>query len=374
MTTRPLSAAVVDLDDADGLLAADRLGLLRAASMAGAQVRATAAALDESELDSLRSDTPPRTIVWVAGHGTAETAGTMLAVQLGRSVGAPIVVASEAPPWIGALDVMVVAGDDPGDPALVTAAATAVRRGARVIVVAPYEGPLRDATAGRSVALPPRLPVPDDFALPRYLAAGLAVLHVIAPGFSVDLAAMADELDAETFRNSAGRDTFANPAKSLAERLRDRQVAFAGDSAATLALARHACTAMLRIAHHTVAAVGLADALSAIGSGWGRDAGSVESSIFHDEEIDGPLPQRTRTIVLTTDADRPAVSARLRGFDDVDVVNANDVPDVPEVREQGGISEPGSGTTPGSTRPEQQLALLAVRLEMAAVYQRLVRG
>ncbi len=374
MNTSPLSAAPVDLDDPEGLLAADRLGLLRAASMAGAQVRATAEAFAEGVFDSVRSDSPPRTIVWVARHGNAQTAGAMLAAQLSGSIGAPIVVASEPPPWIGALDVLIVAGDDAGDPALVTAAATAVRRGARVIVVAPYEGPLRDATAGRSVALPPRLPVPDDFTLARYLAAGLAALHAVAPGFSVDLAALADELDAEASRNSAGRELFTNPAKGLADRLRDREVVFAGDSAATLALARHASTVMLRIAHQAVAAVELADALVAIGTGWGRGAGAGTTSIFHDEEIDGPLPARSRTIVLTTDAERPAVSARLRGFDDVHVVNANDIPDVSEVREQGGNSEPGSATMPAAARPEQQLTLLAVRIEMAAVYQRLVRG
>ena len=76
-------AATVDLDDVEGLLAADRNGLLRAASMAGAQVRATAAALDEGVLDPLRADQPPRTVIWVAGRGTAETAGTMLAAALG---------------------------------------------------------------------------------------------------------------------------------------------------------------------------------------------------------------------------------------------------------------------------------------------------
>jgi len=157
--------AAVDLDDAEGLLAADREGLLRSASMAGAQVRATAAALDEGDLDPLKSDQPPRTVIWVAGRGNAETAGVMLSAMLGGSAAAPIVVASEVPPWIGALDVLVLAGDDPGDPALVSAAATAVRRGARVAVVAPYEGPLRDATAGRSVSLAPRLWVRDDFNL-----------------------------------------------------------------------------------------------------------------------------------------------------------------------------------------------------------------
>ena len=105
-----------------------------------------------------------------------------------------------------------------------------------------------------------------------------------------------------------------------------REVVFAGDTPATLTLARHACTVMLRVAQQTVAAVGLADVLVALGSGFGRSSG--EASIFHDEEIDGPLPQRARTIVLTSDADRPAVSARLAGFDDVSVVNANDVPEL----------------------------------------------
>ena len=61
-------AAHVDLDDAEGLLAADRNGLLRAASMAGAQVRATVAAFDEGALDPLRADQPPRTVIWVAGR------------------------------------------------------------------------------------------------------------------------------------------------------------------------------------------------------------------------------------------------------------------------------------------------------------------
>ena len=148
------TSAVVDLDDAEGLLAADRDGLLRAASMAGAQVRSAAAALDEGDLDALKADQPPRTVIWVAGRGTAERAGAMLAAAVGGAVAAPIVVVPDAPLWIGALDVLILAGDDPGDPTLASAAATAVRRGARVVVVAPFEGPLRDATAGRGGGAP----------------------------------------------------------------------------------------------------------------------------------------------------------------------------------------------------------------------------
>ncbi len=365
--------ATIDLDDAEALLAADREGLLRAASMAGAQVRATAAALDEGDLDALRSGEPPRTVVWVTGRGNAAAAATMLSATLGGSVSAPIVVAPEVPPWIGALDVLILAGDDPGDPALVSAAATGVRRGARIAVVAPLEGPLRDATAGRSVSLAPRLWVREDFGLVRYLAAGLAVLEVVDSGLRIDLAAMADELDAEAFRNSAGRELFTNPAKTLAQRMSGRDVVLAGDNAGTLTLAHHAAATMLRIAQRPVAAVGLADALVALHAGLGGgSAADREQSIFHDEQIDGPLSRRVRTFVLTTDAERPVVMARVGALDDIDVINAEDVPESPDVPETPATSE--AVVAPPSGRPEQQLALLAVRLEMTATYLRLVRG
>jgi hypothetical protein len=352
-------AAAIDLDDAEGLLAADREGLLRAASMAGAQVRATAAALDEGVLDPLRSDMPPRTVIWVASRGAAETAGLMLAAALGGSTAAPIVVAPEVPPWIGALDVLVVAGDDPVDPVLVSAAATGTRRGARVIVVAPQEGPLQDVTAGRAVVLAPRLRVPDDFGLARYFSAGLATLHVVDPGMQVDIAGLADELDSEALRNSAGRELFTNPAKTLADRMSGRDVVLAGDKPATLALAWHAGAVLLRVGHQPVAAVGLADLVVALHGGIGSTAANYETSLFHDEELDGPLPARIRAVVLAADDERPAIAARLAGYDELDVVSAKDVPDV---------------ATPAGGRLEQQLATLAVRLEMTAVYLRLVRG
>ena len=362
--------SIVDLDDVEGLLAADRDGSLRASAMAGAQVRATAAALDEGDLDQLRSDVPPRTVIWVAGRGNAETAGSLLAAALGGSVAAPIVVAAEVPPWIGALDVLVVAGDDPGDPALVTAAATGVRRGARVVVIAPYEGPLRDATAGRSAALPPRVWVPDEFGFCRYLAAGLAALHVVDPGLRVDLAALADELDAEALRNSAARDLLTNPAKALAERMSGCEVVLVGDNAATLVLARHIAAVMLRVAHRPVAAAGLADALVALRGGIGN-ASDRERSIFHDEQIDGPLPPRVRTFVLATDAERPVVVARVAGMDDVDVIAAEDVPEASAL-DTSDVAPAPAGAGPG--RLEEQLAMLAVRMEMTAVYLKLVRG
>jgi hypothetical protein len=171
-------------------------------------------------------------------------------------------------------------------------------------------------------------------------------------------------LDTEALRNSAGRELFTNPAKTLAERMSGHDVVLAGDNVATLALARHGAAVLLRVAHRSAAAVGLGDALVALRTGLGASGADYERSLFHDEQIDGPLPQRVRTFVLTTDAERPVVVARVSGFDDVDVINAENVPDVPET----------AAAPPTGARTEQQLAMLAVRLEMTAVYLRLVRG
>jgi hypothetical protein len=328
--------------------------------MAGAQVRATAAAVDEGALESVAGGSRPRSLTWVAGRGAANTAGVILAAVFGGVAGEPIVVASEPPPWIGPLDVMVVAGDDPGDPALVTAAASAVRRGARVVVAAPYEGPLRDATAGRSAVLEPRLPSPGEFGLCRYLAAGLATISGVDAGVRTDLTLLADELDAEALSNGPAREMITNPAKSVAARMSGRQAVLAGDSTSTLALARHASVQFLRIAGRAVAAAGLSDALVGLGNAAADRFADPVVALFHDEEFDGPVAERQRVLALVLAAERPAVTARLSGLDDVDVVGVGD------------SGEPGQPPRTAST--EQQLAILALRLEMAAVYLRLVRG
>jgi hypothetical protein len=275
------------------------------------------------------------------------------------------VLAADSLPWIGPLDVLVVAGDDPGDPVLVSAAATAVRRGARVVVATPYEGPMRDATAGRAAVLAPRLWVPEEFGLCRFLAAGLATLAAVdpatAPADTVHLGAIADALDAEALRNSVSREVFTNPAKALAERMSNRPVVLAGDGQATVALARHAVAVLLRIAGRPVAGAGLADAMVALRPGSVAGYSDPVDSLFHDEEIDGPLPTRPRVLALTLDAERPVLAARIAGMDGVDLVGVEDV------GEAGSVPESNSSTA-------QQLATLAVRLEMAAVYLRLAGG
>ncbi len=223
---------------------------------------------------------------------------------------------------------------------------------------------MRDATAGRAAVMEPRLRVPDEFGLCRYLAAGLAALQSVDPRLRMDLAALADELDAEALRNSASREVFTNPAKALVERMARRRVVLAGDCAATLALARHGSSVLLRIAHQVSAAVGLADALVALRDAPGAGFADPTDALFHDEEIDGPVAERVRVLALALDAERTVVASRVTGLDDVDIVGIEDVPDVPN----------DTSAPVDVQRAEQQLAILAVRLEMAAVYLRLVRG
>ena len=68
---------------------------------------------------------------------------------------------------------------------------------------------------------------------------------------------------------------------------------------------------------------------------------------------------RLRVLVLTLNAERAIVAARTSGFEDVNLVGAEDISD-PSATGIGGV--------------DQQLGVLAVRLEMAAIYLRLVRG
>ncbi|HZC89602.1 MAG TPA: TobH protein, partial [Mycobacterium sp.] len=152
--------------------------------------------------------------------------------------------------------------------------------------------------------------------------------------------------------------------KALVERMSRRRLVLAGDCAATLTLARHGCTVLLRTAHEVAAATGLTDALLALHAGAGAGFADPTEALFHDEEIDGPIAERLRVLALTLDAERTVVASRIAQFDDVDIVGAEDVPDLPD----------GRRALPGAQRVEQQLAILAVRLEMAAVYLRLVRG
>ncbi|MGX7731973.1 tobH protein [Rhodococcus sp. 2H158] len=356
-------SSFLDLDDTDALIDADVDGILRFAALGGAQIRATAAAVDEQILDRLHG-LHPRSVVLVCGDARAARAAELVVAMLAARSAVPLVTAPVTPPWVGPLDVVVVAGDDAGDPQLAESVAAALRRGAEVVVDAPDEGPIRAATAGRAMLLPPRIRVPGAYSLLRHLAVFLAVVVAMEATRTASavppLADLADSADAEAGRDQPGSEVFHNPAKALAARIQSRRVALAGDSAVTAALARHAGESLLQVAGVIASASALSDVLAARDRLIARPPASGEpyDPFFHDEQLDGPVPAPpARVFVLSVEEDRRQAERRAAALPDMELVSvvgefeAKAVPPVPE-----------------------QVAVLAVRFEMAAAYLRLVGG
>jgi len=354
MTVPRAATAIIDsaaLDDTAGLLAADHDGRLRGAASAGALVRAVAMAVEEGAFERLRGNTV-RSVVLVAPRGPARHAGVLLQALFGALSAVPLVHTAQTPRWVGALDVVLVAADDAGDPELAESVARAVRRGAEVVLAAPEEGLLAPAGAGRALLLPPRVRVPHGMGMLHFLAVGLAVLAALQVATTPNLAALADELDAEAERNQAGRELFANPAKSLALRCAGRRLVLAADDPASGALAEYVAASLLQHAGVVAAAVQLAEALAAQSHQRHRsESGPAVDPIFHDPEIDGPLPDLPmRVVLLGTTAEEGRLRARGAALPDHELAVAT--------IESGALQEDASA----------ELLLLAARCESAAVY------
>ncbi|MEU6583214.1 tobH protein [Nocardia sp. NPDC046763] len=370
---------VIDLDDVASLEAADAGGVLRSAASGGAQVRATAAALSEDALTRL-TDLRPRSLVLVSGSGRAARAAALLIAALGDRTSMPLVPATSIPPWVGPLDVVLVAGDDAGDPRLAEAVDRALRRGAEVVVAAPDEGPMRAAAAGRATILAPRVRVLDHNRMLRYLAAGLAVLTTIDPHrigpLVPELNALADLLDEEALRDGPQHEAFHNPAKTLATRMQQRKhLVLAGDSGAATVLAEHGAEVLLATAGQTATAVTLSEAVAAHGrlvAAAGVAAPGFDP-LFHDEQLDGPAPvEQVRVFVVSADPDEVTVRRRLAVFgSDAGLVDTNLITVDTEVATVAAEAE--GQTAPAVQGGElEKLAVLALRLEMAAAYLRLL--
>ncbi|RDH13136.1 hypothetical protein [Tsukamurella pulmonis] len=363
---------VADLDDPAGLIAADEGGHLRAAALAGAQVRAVATAVDEGALAQL-DGLAPRAVVVVCGAGpAAAAAGFVEALTAGR-FDVPLVRSTELPPWVGALDVVVVCGFDAGDLVLARAVAVASRRGATVVVAVPLEGPVAEAAAGRAADLSPRLRVPERFGFVGVAAALLAVLGRLAgldrgaePGQGF-LFTLAETLDDEAVRGAPDRDVASNPAKRLAARMTGRRVALTADTAPGLAIAEHAASQALTLGGQVVAAVGFADVelatpeLAATPSGGALETrgDAAVDPLFHDPFLDGPAAQTPlRVLILTTEERAPLVEARLRALPEVEALPVDEGTD-------------RAAAPAGPHADALALLALAVRFDLASVYRRL---
>lgn len=361
-----IGTAGVDIDDAGALEAADVGGRLRGAFTAGAQARAAASALAAGDLDGLRG-LAARSLILVGGRGAAaravRAAAALLAAPAGApgAFGVPVVVADTAPDWAGALDVLVVCGEDAGERLLAEAVGVGVRRGAEVVVVGPEEGPLGEAAAGSALFLRPLPMFPADAAFVRHLTACVAVATAVS-GRDLGLDAVADALDDAALGSRVGCESFVNPAKSLMLRHAGHAAVWAGTGGMTAALAAHAAAEMVR-AGVPVAAADLADVTvgaRTVGFGAGGPAGPVDD-IFHDEMIDGPAPRPTRVFVPVLGADPGTLRAvAALGADPVRAFSApEDIGPGEATGDRDGVRAPG---------PLTELAVLAQRIELAAAY------
>lgn len=342
--------------------AADRAAmvLFEVAAHGGAQARAIGAAASGgalAELESLR----PRALISVAGAGDGARGADVFAAVAGADWDVPVVRSSRLPSWAGPLDVLLVVGSDAGDPLLVEAVSVAARRGVATVVSAPLEGPLRAASDSRAVDLAPRLAGGESFGFAQSLAAHVAVARAVRSsrgGALVAASALADRIDEEIFLAHPSRPIFENPAKALAERMRGRRVVLAGAGPAAVAVARYGADVLLRVAGEPTQAADLATVLVAgerLASGLSGD-----QALFHDPELDGPLPAAPRVFALASAKSREDVAARIRMLPDAEVV----VVDEPEPQEGRFPRQEGFADVP-------QLAVLAQRLALASVYARL---
>lgn len=354
-----------DLDDVPQLQDADVDGWLRAGALAGAQVRAVSAALEEGVLQPL-ARVRPRAVVVVVGRGTARDAADLVVATMSAHTDVPLVVVPTIPGWVGPLDVVIVSGDDAGDRALADAAARAVRRHAELVLDVPVEGPIAEAAAGAGLDLSPRVPTPDPFRFCGHVAALAGVIAALSEvrtgGARFDAAALADTLDAEASAAHPGNESFHNAAKSLATRVEGRQAVWTGDTPATMALAAHAARTVYTVAGLSGAAAAVSDAI-AVGSRPTTAATPDVDPIFHDPDFDPPLAAPPpRVVVLTTRTSEWTTRRRVSSLPEVVVLTATD-DDAPPP------TEAPVGDAPGDI---ESLLVLALRVEMAAVYLRLI--
>ncbi|MBD0023144.1 hypothetical protein GII33_15445 [Gordonia pseudamarae] len=382
-----MRTGIPDLDDVEGLVALDVDGLLQSVARAGAQVRAVAEAVREGGLRPL-ADLRPRSVVVVFGSSrTAACAAELAVAVLAAHTDVPLVCGPALPGWVGPLDVVVIVGDDAGDMALADAAARAARRRAEVVIGAPMEGPLRDAVGGTGIDLSPRVHVDRRFGFAGFVAVIVSVVMGLSSvrfsGAGPDLDALADALDAEAATNHVARELFRNQAKLLASRMSGTTMVLCGDTPASVTVAAHAARTVLAVAGDACGAADVADAVALV-----RDHGSGDApvdSLFHDPFIDGPAPRATTILVLGV----PRHEWRLRRLlgalgDAVLVVGSTPADAAPAafpvagslVGQEDRPIYPDSPSDAGGDLPADLEALLLalLRVDMAAVYLRLIRG
>jgi hypothetical protein len=223
MTTPELAEEV--LDDPGLLRARDPRGLLPAVAGAGAQVRETARLTEEAGLARVTGGGRPRGLVIVARREGA-VAASVLRALLGPSspVTVDVVPGPGLPVWTGPSDIAVVATRTGAGTYAVTPAYEAARRGVSLVGIGAEDAPLRTAC---SAARAPYVALPASRVRHTTLWSLLTPMLLLArdmdllPADVADPEAIAAALDDVAMECGPARESFVNPAKTLALELLD---------------------------------------------------------------------------------------------------------------------------------------------------------
>ena len=289
------------LDDLEVLRARDPRGLLPAVAGAGAQVRETARLTEEAGLDRVTSGGRPRGLVIVARREGA-VAARVLRALLGSSspVAVDVVPGPDLPVWTGPSDIAVVATRTGAGRYAVTPAYEAARRGVSLLGIGADDAPLRAAC---STARAPYVPLPASRVRHTALWSLLTPMLQLASELGLldagvaDPEAIAAALDEVAAECGPARESFVNPAKTLALELLDALPVIAAEGPLAGAAATRVADQLETLAGLPVATFRLPDQRVAACSVLGGPLTSrADDDFFRDREADSGRRLRLLTI------------------------------------------------------------------------------
>jgi hypothetical protein len=240
------------LDDLDLLRARDPRGLLPAIAGAGAQVRETARLTEEAGLGRATAGGRPRGLVIVARREGA-VAASVLRALLGPAspVTVDVVPGPALPVWMGPSDIAVVATRTGAGRYAVTPAYEATRRGVALVGIGAEDAPLHAACAN---ARAPYVPLPASRVRHTTLWSLLTPMLLLAaelrllPEDAADTELVAAALDEVAADCGPARESFVNPAKTLALELLDALPVIAAEGRLAGAAARRVADQLATLA------------------------------------------------------------------------------------------------------------------------------
>jgi hypothetical protein len=290
------------LDDLDLLRARDPRGLLPAVAGAGAQVRETARLTAEAGLERVTAGGRPRGLVIVARREGAVAASVLRALLgPGSPVAVDVVPGPALPVWMGASDVAVVATRTGAGRYAVTPAYEATRRGVAVVGIGAEGAPLHAACAS---ARAPYVPLPASRVRHTTLWSLLTPMLLLAdqlgllPAGSADTELVAAALDEVAAECGPARESFVNPAKTLALELLDALPVIAAEGPLAAAAAERVADQMATLAGLPVTSFRLPDQRVAARAVLGGPLAPArgQDDFFRDREGDSGRRLRLVTI------------------------------------------------------------------------------